>query len=116
MAAGEDDLATLRSGGNEHLSLHATLRSFPCDTNTCSCKLVSVTDYDFAQRAVLGALLNAHPRLLDVDELGAQLSDVPRAHEALRVLVADGLATRLGDRVGVSRAAVRFEALSRSAT
>jgi len=31
--------------------------------------------------------------------------------EALRVLVDDGLATRLGDRVGVSRAAVRFDAL-----
>jgi hypothetical protein len=29
-----------------------------------------------------------------------------------RVLVDDGLATKLGDRVGVSRAAVRFRALS----
>ena len=63
------------------------------------------------QRAVLGALLRAHPRLLDVDELTAQLSDVPRVREALRVLLDDGLATRLGDRVGLSRAAVRFNAL-----
>jgi hypothetical protein len=70
-----------------------------------------MTDHDFAQRAVLGALLAAHPRLLGLDELAAQLADVPRAREALRVLVGDGLATQLGDRVGVSRAAVRFEAL-----
>jgi hypothetical protein len=34
--------------------------------------------------------------------------------EALRVLVDDGLATRLGDRVGVSRAPVRFDVLRRT--
>ena len=71
-----------------------------------------MTDHDSAQRAVLGVLLQAHPRLLGLDELAAQLSEVPRAREALRVLVEDGLATQLGDRVGVSRAAVRFDALS----
>ena len=71
-----------------------------------------MTDHDFAQRSVLRALLHAHPRMLGIDELVAQLSDVPRVREALRVLVDDGLATQLGDRVGVSRAAVRFEALS----
>ena len=70
-----------------------------------------MTDHDFAQRAVLAALLQAHPRMLGLDELTAQLKDVPRAREALRVLVGDGLATQLGDRVGVSRAAVRFDAL-----
>jgi hypothetical protein len=43
--------------------------------------------------------------------LEAHLADVPRAREALRVLISDGLATRLGDRVGVSRKAVRFYAL-----
>jgi hypothetical protein len=68
--------------------------------------------HDLAQRTVLRTLLMAHPRMLGVDELVDQLSDVPRAREALRVLVDDGLATRLGDRVGVSRAAVRFDALS----
>jgi DNA-binding GntR family transcriptional regulator len=68
-------------------------------------------DPDSAQRAILGALLEAHPRMLELDELAAQLADVPRVREALRVLVDDGLATRLGDRVGVSRAAVRFDAL-----
>ena len=72
-----------------------------------------MTDHDSGQRAVLAALLAAHPRMLGVDELVAQLADVPRAREALHVLVDDGLATRLGDRVGVSRAAVRFDALAR---
>jgi hypothetical protein len=70
-----------------------------------------MTDYDAAQRAILGALLRAHPRMLGIDELVEQLAEVRRAREALRVLVDDGLATRLGDRVGVSRAAVRFDAL-----
>ena len=72
-----------------------------------------MTDYDRAQRAVLGALLEAHPRLLDLDALESNLGDVPRPREALRVLVGDGLATQLGDRVGATRAAVRFDALRR---
>ena len=71
-----------------------------------------MTDHDAGQRAVLAALLQAHPRMLGVDELVAQLREIPRAREALRVLVDDGLATRLGDRVGCSRAAVRFDALA----
>jgi hypothetical protein len=72
-----------------------------------------MTDYDTAQRAVLTTLLAAHPRLLGTEEIEAGLADVPRTREALRVLVGDGLATRLGDRVGASRAAVRFDALRR---
>jgi hypothetical protein len=71
-----------------------------------------MTGYDFAQSSVLRALLAAHPRMLGLKELEEQLADVPRAREALRVLVDDGLATRLGDRVGCSRAAVRFEAIA----
>jgi hypothetical protein len=71
-----------------------------------------MTDYDLAQRSVLRTLLEAHPRLLDVGELDDRLPDIPRVREALRVLTDDGLATRLGDRVGVSRAAVRFDALN----
>jgi len=67
-----------------------------------------MTDPNHSQRVVLGALLDAHPRLLGIDQLTAQLSDVPRVPEALRVLIQDGLATRLGDRVGLARAAVRF--------
>jgi hypothetical protein len=70
-----------------------------------------MTDYDLAQRT----LLDAHPRLLGIDELDDRLRDVPRVSEALRVLVGDGLVTRIGDRVGVSRAAVRFDALRRPA-
>jgi len=70
-----------------------------------------MTDHDASQRIVLGFLLDAHPRMLGIDELETQLADVPRVREALRVLVDDGLANRLGDRVGMSRAAVRFDAL-----
>jgi hypothetical protein len=73
--------------------------------------LAGMTDHNDAQRAVLAALLKVHPRLLGVDELLERVSHVTRAREALRVLVDDGLATRLGDRVGLSRAAVRFDAL-----
>jgi len=65
-----------------------------------------------AQQAVLRALFDTHPRLVGIEELVARLADVPRAREALRVLVDDGLATRLGDRVGLSRAAVRLDALA----
>jgi hypothetical protein len=70
-----------------------------------------MTDHDLAQRAVLTSLLAAHPRMLGVDDLEVQLRDVPRVREAVRVLVDDGIATRLGDRVGVSRATVRLAAL-----
>jgi hypothetical protein len=70
-----------------------------------------MTDPDASQRLVLRTLLDAHPRLVGIDELTAKLAEVPRVREALAVLVDDGLATRLGDRVGVSRAAVRFAVL-----
>ena len=70
-----------------------------------------MTDHDMAQRLVLALLLESHPRLLSADDVPRQLPDVPRIREALRVLVEDGLATRLGDLVGASRAAVRFRAL-----
>ena len=70
-----------------------------------------MTDPDATQRIVLRTLLETHPRLIGIDELTTALADVPRVREALRVLVDDGLATRLGDRVGVSRAAVRSAVL-----
>lgn len=70
-----------------------------------------MSDPNYDQRTVLEALLRAHPQMLGIDELTAQLTALPRVREAARVLVDDGLATRLGDRVGVSRAAVRFDAL-----
>jgi hypothetical protein len=76
--------------------------------------LARMTDPSAAQRAVLDALFKAHPRMLDINELAAQLTGVPRVREAVRVLVDDGLATQLGQLVGVSRAAVRFDALARA--
>ena len=63
------------------------------------------------QRALLAALLDAHPKLLEADDLLAGHGHLRHPEAALRVLVDDGLATRLGDLVGASRAAVRFEAL-----
>ena len=70
-----------------------------------------MTDSDRTQREILRTLLADHPRLIGVDELRERISGVVRLDEALRVLVADGVATQLGDRVGASRAAVRSEAL-----
>ena len=70
-----------------------------------------MTDPNASQRAVLKALFQAHPRMLGIEELAEELPDVARVREALRVLVDDGLATQLGELVGVSRAAVRFQAL-----
>jgi len=72
-----------------------------------------MTDHNAAQRAVLDALFDAHPHMLAIDDLAEQLTDVPRVREAVRVLVDDGLAMQLGQLVGVSRAAVRFDALAR---
>jgi hypothetical protein len=68
-------------------------------------------DPESSQRAVLDALLEAHPRTLGVDEPEAELADIARVTEALDRRGEDGLVNRLGDRVGASRAAVRFEAL-----
>jgi hypothetical protein len=46
-----------------------------------------------------------------VEELEAELADIASVREALDGLGEDGLVNRLGDCVGASRAAVRFEAL-----
>jgi hypothetical protein len=73
----------------------------------------AMSDHDSPQRVVLKTLLEAHPRLLETNELAAQLPDVPRVNQVVRVLVNDGLATRIGDLVGASRAAVRFDTLRR---
>ena len=50
-------------------------------------------------------------RMLGIDDLVTHRGGTA-VREALRVLVDDGLATQLGELVGVSRAAVRFQALS----
>ena len=70
-----------------------------------------MSDPHQAERAVLDVLLREHPRLLELEQLNARLPDVPRLSQVVRILVDDGLATRLGDLVGASRAAVRFDAL-----
>src|SRR4051812_8117980 len=70
-----------------------------------------MTDPDFAQRTVLGLLREAHPSMLSATAVREQLSDVPRVDEAVAVLVADGVLNRLGDLLGVSRAAIRADQL-----
>src|SRR4051794_34094951 len=54
-------------------------------SNACSYRLRAMTDPHAAQRIVLASLLDAHPRLMDLGELEAQLPDVPRVREALNV-------------------------------
>ena len=49
--------------------------------------------------------------MVPLDELRSTLSDVPSVKDAVGQLSADGLASRLGDRVGVTRASVRFRQL-----
>ena len=63
-------------------------------------------DADAEQRATLGSLLEHHPSLIDMDELRAELAGID-VDQAVDLLGSDGLVTRIGDRVGVTRAAVR---------
>jgi len=64
-----------------------------------------MTDREADQRSALDTLLDAHPRMLDSTKLSE------REREAIRMLCQDGLATRLGDLVGATRAAVRSSTL-----
>ena len=73
----------------------------------------TMSDHVDAPPVALPGRRAAISRLLETDELAAQLPDLPRVDQVLRVLVDDGLATKLGDLVGASRAAVRFDALRR---
>jgi hypothetical protein len=63
------------------------------------------------QRATLGLLLERHPKMLTVDQLRAELAGVD-VDQALSLLQADGLVSRVGDLVGATRAAVRAEQLA----
>lgn len=65
---------------------------------------------DVADRVVLGALLERHPAMTGLDELDRELHDLD-VRAAVGRLSKDGLINRLGDRVGVSRAAARFDQL-----
>ena len=66
---------------------------------------------DRTDRAIIGLLLEAHPKMLTRDELHAALPDVPRLDLAIARLKTDGLVSNLGDIVGVTRAVVRLDAL-----
>jgi hypothetical protein len=71
-----------------------------------------MTDPNHSQRAVLGLLKDAHPAMLAADDVRRQLGDVPRVDEAIKTLVGDGLVSRVGDLLGVSRAAIRADQLA----
>ncbi len=70
-----------------------------------------MTDPDVNQRVVLRTLLDAHPRLLGLDDLGVAIPHPADVEYAVTQLASDGLATKLGARIGATRAAVRFDAL-----
>lgn len=62
-----------------------------------------MADADVAQRA----LLVAHRSILTTEDVHRRLTEVPELDEALELVVRDGLASRLGELAGVTRAAVR---------
>jgi len=67
-------------------------------------------DPDVHDRNVLRALLDAHPRMIELDDLGASLAGVD-VIEVVDRLAGDGLVTRLGGVAGVTTGACRFAAL-----
>jgi hypothetical protein len=76
------------------------------------------SDEDRAEQSLLGLLLETHPALLSLDEIVREMTDRPdefaprdRINNAVRDLVASGLAHRHGSFVFASRAAVRFDEL-----
>jgi hypothetical protein len=70
-----------------------------------------MTDTERNQRVVLRALLDAHPRMLGLDDLGVVIPHPAEVEYAVAQLASDGLVVMLGQRVGATRAAVRFESL-----
>ena len=66
-------------------------------------------DEDRLQRRILAALVKADPSLVNLDELDRQF---PGAERAVTHLVGAGLASRLGDGIGATPAAVRYAALT----
>ena len=61
------------------------------------------------QRRILAALVKADPSLVNLGDLERQF---PGAEPAVTQLVGAGLASRLGDGIGASPAAVRYAALT----
>ena len=66
-------------------------------------------DEDRLQRRILAALVKADPSLVNLGELEQQF---PGAERAVTHLVGAGLASRLGDGIGATPAAVRYAALT----
>ena len=66
-------------------------------------------DEDRLQRRILAALVKADPSLVNLGELERQF---PGAERAVTHLVGAGLASRLGDGIGATPAAVRYAALT----
>ena len=71
-----------------------------------------MTEYDLTQRSALRMLLDAHPRLLDVGDWTTGSPMFPACGTRCDCSLTTSIATMLGDRVGASRAAVRFDALN----
>ena len=66
-------------------------------------------DEDRLQRRLLAALIDADPSLVNLDELEQRF---PGAERAVTQLAGAGLASRLGDGIGATPAAVRYAALT----
>jgi hypothetical protein len=62
------------------------------------------------QRAVLGLVLDAHPKPLTISDLVRE-TDAQDVESAIAKLVEVGLLDRNGDAISASAAAVRFDAL-----
>ena len=65
---------------------------------------------DVTQRAVLGAVLAAHPQPVTLDELRASMPDLDIG-PAVVCLIEDGLVVPDGDQFRATRAVVRYEEL-----
>lgn len=63
------------------------------------------------QRAVLGLVLEAHPKSLAVPAVACQLGAGEAVERAIAQLVEVGLLERDGDAISASAAAVRFDRL-----
>jgi hypothetical protein len=63
------------------------------------------------QRAVLGLLLEAHPKSLTISALTLQLGGQEAIESAVAALVGVGLIERDGNTISASAAAVHFDAL-----
>lgn len=68
-------------------------------------------DQPTVERAVLGLVLDAHPKPLTIRELARQVSGQDAVERAVAELVSVGLIERDGNSVRPTKAAVHFERL-----